>query len=98
MITISANTFLQSMHEHKSQQRRLRSLRDYLLTALKINPHSQNLVVAIGNGNERSNADALLSWLSGTSHHNSLLVELPAKEVESLLLRQLQRELDCWPD
>jgi len=98
MITISANTFLQSMHEHKSQQRRLRSLRDYLLTALKINPHSQNLVVAIGNGNERSNADALLSWLSGTSHQGSFLADLPAGEVKSLLLRHLQRTLDCWPD
>ncbi|MAA95627.1 MAG: hypothetical protein CML22_02785 [Rheinheimera sp.] len=98
MMSISANTFLQSMYEHKSQQRRLHNVRDYLLASLQINPHSHNLIVAIGNGNEKSNADALLNWLSGTSHHNSFLADLPAKEVKSLLLHHLQRTLDCWPD
>lgn len=98
MITISANTFLQSMHEHKSQQRRLRSLRDFLLTSLHINPYSQNLVVALGNGTEVNNSDALLNWISGRSRQDSFFIELSAKEIQSRLLSHLQRTLDCWPD
>lgn len=98
MVTIAANMFFQSMHDHKSQQRRLRSMRDFLLSSLHINPHSQNLVVALGHGTERNNSDALLSWLSGAAQQGSCLADLPPGDIESLLLRHLHRTLDCWPD
>lgn len=98
MMILSANTFVQSMNEQKSKRRRLHNLRDFLLTSLRINPHSQDLVVAVGDGHERNNAEALMHWLTGASQQDPSLPQLPAKEVESRLMRHLGRMLDCWPE
>lgn len=98
MTIISTNVFLQKMDEHKLRRRRLKSLRDFLLSSLQISPHSQNLVVVVGNGNERNNSEALLNWLDEETLDDKPLAELPAHQVEGHLLRYLERRFDCWPD
>lgn len=86
-----------SMHaqlEHKSRRRVERRLAESLAAATSIAQGSA-LVMWLGNGDEKSNLDALVTWTGYTL--NQLKLEANRQAIP-LLLAELERALWAWED
>lgn len=97
MMTQSANILTQSMFALKIKQTRLHNVKEYLLNALQISPQRQGLVMLLGQGSEKNNAEALYCWLECQSKIDPDFSTLSLGDIEGRLLRHLERGMDQWP-
>lgn len=85
---------MQFQREHKSRRRVERRLAESLAAATSIAQGSA-LVMWLGNGDEKSNLDALVTWTGYTL--NQLKLEA-SREAIPQLLAELERALWAWED
>lgn len=85
---------MQSQLAHKSRRRVERRLAESLAAATSIAQGSA-LVMWLGNGDETSNLDALVTWTGYTL--NQLKLEANRQAIP-LLLAELERALWAWED
>lgn len=97
MMTLSANTLTQSMFELKTKRTRLNNIKEHLLNALQISPQRQGLVMLLGQGSEKNNAEALYCWLECQHRFDPKFTTLSLGEIEGRLLRRLECGMDQWP-
>lgn len=85
---------VQAQLEHKTQRGVERRLAESLAAATSIASGS-GLVMWLGNGSEKSNLDALVTWTGYTLNHLKLEAN---RQAIPLLLAELERALWAWED
>lgn len=98
MMTLSANILTQSLFELKTKRARLNNIKEHLLNALQISPQRQGVVMLLGQGSEKNNAEALYCWLECQLKFDPEFSKLSLGDIEGRLLRHLERGMDQWPD
>lgn len=98
MMTHSVTILAQSMFALKTKRARLYNVKEYLLNALQIAPYRRELIMLLGQGSEKSNADALQYWLESQSKVDPEFSMLPLGDMEHRLRKHLERGIDKWPD